>query len=234
MAPSIPSPNITIPAIPLTPNSFAAFGSVITSPLPAFTTAIPSPPPTGSVLANQNTALKYPNISPFTSNYHQSPSGAPAQPTMSLFACLPRTLRPSPTSKNASIFDIRILERHPYTTQTFVPLSPSSNAKAIIIVAPTLPSPPPPSMLTPYFPQSKQSGPPDLTNLKAFVAEPGIGVTYGVGTWHAPMVVVGKRVDFVVSQFMSGREGEDCQEVEVGEGLEVVVNMGSKSGRSRL
>ena len=49
-----------------------------------------------------------------------------------------------------------------------------------------------------------------------------MGVTYGVGTWHAPMVVVGGRADFVVVQHMSGREDEDCQEVDV-QGLEVVV-----------
>lgn len=49
-----------------------------------------------------------------------------------------------------------------------------------------------------------------------------MGVTYGVGTWHAPMVVVGERVDFVVVQHVSGRVGEDCQEVDV-ERVEVVV-----------
>ena len=114
-----------------------------------------------------------------------------------------------------------------------MPLASSSSesttiAKSIIIVAPTLPSPPPPPpsppTLTPYFPQlqSKQRGLPDLQNLKAFVAEPGVGVTYGVGTWHAPMVVVGGRVDFVVVQHVSGRAAEDCQEVDV-ENVEVVV-----------
>ncbi len=54
------------------------------------------------------------------------------------------------------------------------------------------------------------------------MAEPGVGVTYGVGTWHAPMVVVGGRMDFVVLQYVSGRGDEDCQEVDV-QGVEVVV-----------
>ena len=61
--------------------------------------------------------------------------------------------------------------------------------------------------------------------MKAFVAEMGVGITYGVGTWHAPMVVVGEgRVDFVVTQWVSGRGGEDCQEVEMEEGVDVVVD----------
>ena len=46
-------------------------------------------------------------------------------------------------------------------------------------------------------------------------------MTYGVGTWHAPMVVVGKtRVDFVVVQFVNGTE-MDCEEVLIGEGISV-------------
>lgn len=105
------------------------------------------------------------------------------------------------------------------------------------MVAPTLPLPPPPSALTPYFPQQKQGGPPDLKNVRAFVAEPGVGVTYGAGTWHAPMVVVGEgRVDFVVTQWVNGREEDDCQEVEIAEGLEVVVdlNYGPRKGKAKL
>lgn len=59
--------------------------------------------------------------------------------------------------------------------------------------------------------------------MKAFLTEPGTGVTYGVGTWHAPMVVVDGRVDFAVTQFVSKRDEEDCQEVELKEGMRVVL-----------
>ncbi|KAL2058193.1 hypothetical protein ABVK25_001811 [Lepraria finkii] len=209
MTTPIPPGSISINATLLTPEAFPPFGTVITSPLPPSTATLPSTPPLGSAPANQGTALKYTNISPLTSTYRLAPSGAPAHPTMSMFTCFPRQLRPS---KDGQFFDVRILERHPYTTQTFVPLSTSSTtkAKSLIIVAPTLDSPSPPatSSGTPYFPQAKQGGPPDLENVKAFVAEPGMGVTYGVGTWHAPMVVIGDgRVDFVVTQWVSGRGG---------------------------
>ena len=41
-------------------------------------------------------------------------------------------------------------------------------------------------------------------------------MTYGAGTWHAPMVVIGERpIDFVVVQFANGVGSEDCQEVEL-------------------
>lgn len=54
-----------------------------------------------------------------------------------------------------------------------------------------------------------------------------MGVTYGVGTWHAPMVVVGAgRIDFVVSQWMNGKMEDDCQEVELEPGLAVGLEVG--------
>ncbi|KAK2054123.1 hypothetical protein LY76DRAFT_597244 [Colletotrichum caudatum] len=72
---------------------------------------------------------------------------------------------------------------------------------------------------------------PDLARLKAFVAYPGQAVTYGAGTWHAPMVALGPQgtaIDFVVTQFASGVAVEDCQEVELepaSEGAGVVVQV---------
>lgn len=69
---------------------------------------------------------------------------------------------------------------------------------------------------------------PDLANVRAFLAGGGQAVTYGVGTWHAPMVVVGEEgVGFVVVQVANGT-GDDCEEVKVGAegvegGVEVVV-----------
>ncbi|KAL9633208.1 MAG: hypothetical protein Q9164_004836 [Protoblastenia rupestris] len=243
MAPLITSPSLTLHPVPLASSSFAPFGSVITSPLPATITKVPYPPPSSSTTTNQNTALKYPNITPLTSAYRLSPSGTSASPRMTLFACFPRQLRASSNSSTTNILDVPILERHPYTTQTFLPLTPPSGnqSKYIVIVAPTLPPPIPMPGLTPYFPQAQQApGLPDLQNMKAFVAEPGMGVTYGVGVWHAPMVVVGReRIDFVVSQWMSGREEEDCQEVvldreEKGRGVEVVFGGLAEGIRAKL
>ena len=216
---------MAIQAVRLTAEAFAPFGTILAPPLPKLVAAIPDAPPPNAVYANQRTALKYSDISPFTSTYRLSPSGVPARPTTSLFSCFPRRLR---TSGNQSLFDVRILERHPFTTQSFIPISASSpaNTKVLIIVAPTLSAPEPSSALTPYFPQYnwKQGGPPDLKNIQAFLAEPGIGVSYGVGTWHAPMIVIGEeRIDFVVTQWMSGRQDEDCQEVEIWEACEVAL-----------
>jgi ureidoglycolate lyase len=60
---------------------------------------------------------------------------------------------------------------------------------------------------------------PDLRRLRAFVATATQAVTYGAGTWHAPMVALGDKVtnamDFVVVQFANGVAVEDCQEVHL-------------------
>jgi len=143
-----------------------------------------------------------------------------------MFACFPRTLRKTPNANaEGSIFDVRILERHPYTTQTFIPLgvSPSDpSTQFLVIVAPSLPS-----TIQSIDGKEEVQRPPDLENLKAFICKGDQAVTYGAGTWHAPMVVLGRRrVDFVVLQFVNGVGDVDCQEVVMGEGVEVAVGDG--------
>ena len=270
----LPAPLLTLQPTPLTSTTFAPYGTVITPPPPTPTTnypphQLPTPPPPNAIPANQSTALKYPSIAHQTHTYHLSPSGTPAHHATSLYSSYPRKLRAVVDQKQhfkkKEVFDVRILERHPFTTQTFIPIAGGKEGKemrrgrgkgrAIIIVAPTLPIKPGVGggwEGTPYFPQRAAlpspssaggattnygigggggGGLPDLRNIKAFVAEEGQGVMYAAGTWHAPMVVVGEgRVDFVVSQWMSGRKLEDCEEVALEEG--VVVEVGEGEGKS--
>jgi len=117
---------------------------------------------------------------------------------------------------SVGLLPIKVLERHQYTTQTFTPLalsplssSPSPSTVYIVVVAPT-------------FPSGPDAGMPDVVNAKAFLASGGQAVTYGVGVWHAPMIVVGpESVGFVVVQVTNGVGEDDCEEVGLmGEGNE--------------
>ncbi|KAJ5156334.1 Ureidoglycolate hydrolase [Penicillium capsulatum] len=249
MAPVLTSnPTLTLVPEPLTPANFAPFGTAITSPLPHKLNVAPQlsslpehdPAP---VLANQNSALKYSPISPLLDHYGKAcPSGKAAAARMTMFCCFPRALRTISRSQQAEkeVFDVRILERHPFTNQTFIPIDLSSHSKVgdgeeeplfLVVVAPTRKG---------EVAMAKNDAgetitirdPPDLQKVKAFIARGGQAVTYGVGTWHAPMVVLGRRrVDFVVVQYVNGVADEDCQEAAFGEG--VVVDLGRKGQHGR-
>jgi ureidoglycolate lyase len=163
---------------------------------------------------------------------------------MSMFSCFPRNLSgigieqnsDSPDPESSLLFKIAILERHPYTTQTFSPLGLSASdpsAFYIVVVARSLSSSAAAEAAAPTLSdtgtgigtstQIQIENPPDLTSLRAFICRGDQAVTYGAGTWHAPMVVLGsRRVDFVVTQFVNGVADDDCQEVMLGENARAV------------
>lgn len=223
--------DIQITASALSPAAFARFGSVIENPKPdlhpaSFTTA--GDLPYNPISANQGSAIKYQHVTRMVSLYDHATSRRRGEAVMNMFVCATRKLDPPGT------FPVTILERHPFTTQTFIPLSSDSARTYLVIVAPSLPptfadeglpfpgpkatsttSSPAPNSQPPHIPLPGR-GLPDLRNLRAFVATTGQAVTYGAGTWHAPMVALGPEgttVDFVVVQFANGVPIEDCQEV---------------------
>ncbi|CZS92971.1 related to ureidoglycolate hydrolase [Rhynchosporium graminicola] len=239
-----PSQNIYLQPSPLTQTTFSKFGTVIANLAPLLNpssslTSKDIPP--NAVVANQGSALKFLDVSLMADLYAQAPSEMPSKAVINLFVCAPRTLTPS-SKAGEEVFPVEILERHPYTSQTFIPLGVSpdeaKDVKYLVIVAPSLP----PSSLdegfsVPEIGTGREGernrlpgrGLPDLKNLKAFVAHGGMAVTYGAGTWHAPMVVLGRKpIDFVVVQSVNGVGEEDCQEVVFGGKIGVTVEMGKK------
>lgn len=222
--------DIVVTAQPLAGDTFAPFGEVIQNPRPdvhpsRFADA--GPLPSDAVSANQGSAIKYQHVTRMVNRYDQAPSGKPGVAVMNMFVCAARTLQPRPgrpqstsASSSSRFFEVNILERHPYTTQTFTPLStagprdPGSKEDYLVIVAPRLDRRSTPSPGIHYTaPDDDQ---PDLTQLKAFVATTEQAVTYGARVWHAPMVALGPEgstVDFVVTQFANGVGIEDCEEV---------------------
>ncbi|KAK8102677.1 ureidoglycolate hydrolase [Apiospora sp. TS-2023a] len=235
-------------AQPLTRADFAPFGEVLSNPAPdvrpsntepyTVTTTLPF----AAELANQGTAIKYAAIASLRNLYAdgQAPSGRPAEARMTMFVCGARIPLPAsssfstttpPQQQDDGKVEVKVLERHPFTSQTFIPLTADASKRYLVIVAPSLPpsaldeglpvpdlsksysssssSPPPPSPLP-------GRGMPDLARLRAFIATGEQAVTYGAGTWHAPMVALGPpntTVDFLVFQFANDTALEDCQEV---------------------
>ncbi|KAI5289073.1 hypothetical protein KEM54_004454 [Ascosphaera aggregata] len=225
-----PRENLVLRPEFLSSESFAAFGDVVACPLRPDINQIPSlsafsKAPCIPVIANQNTALKYGSVSRIEDKYAQNGRRA-AAPQMSLFSCFPRDLR---RSNGKDIFDVRVLERHPYTTQSFFPMGLSGKNDApsyfLIIVAPSLHGQTAVGMVRDAQGTERETvveNPPVLIEIKAFIARGNQGVTYAPGTWHAPMVVLGsERVDFAVAQFANGVASDDCQEVTLNDGIVV-------------
>ncbi|OAA71413.1 Ureidoglycolate hydrolase [Cordyceps fumosorosea ARSEF 2679] len=221
--------DVRVTAEPLTPAAFAPFGDVVCNPrpdvLPSATAssrrAASAPLPANAVSANQGFAIQYRRVSRVANLYASSPAPSrhPGEPVTSLFVCAARPLHSSRTRQTAE-FVVRHLERHPFTAQTFSPLA-SSASLYLVIVAPSLP----PAVgdgteeMAVAAPPGATPGRglPNLKELRAFVGTRAQAVTYGAGTWHAPMVVLGApgtTLDFVVSQFASGVADEDCQLLE--------------------
>ena len=97
---------------------------------------------------------------------------------------------------------VAAVERHRYSSQTFVPVN---GAKSLIAVCPSTPE-----------------DQPDLARLQVFVAGGGQTVHYNAGTWHAPLCVLDTESTFTVLRHDDGGP-EDTELVMLDEAIEVVL-----------
>lgn len=160
----LPDPALPrIPALPLTPEAFASYGNVIQ--------AYPNPHhvPKGIKVtsANFGSALKFNHVSPINAISHPTDSKATQSPNFSVYHCTPTQSLGGPL--NAS-FEVRVLERHEYSSQSFLPLGGGSDRYLIIVALPG------------------SDGKPDLHTLRAFVASSAQGFTYSVNV-RVPIIV---------------------------------------------
>lgn len=153
---------LPLAAEPLTPEAFAPFGRVVSAGLQAGTSA------------NQGTAVRY----DFCADLVTTRPGAKAN--LAVFRSVAKALP----------FDVVLLERHPCSTQVFLPMLV---ARYLVVVAPTA-----------------AEGGPQLAGLRAFVCQPGQGVAYDAGTWHHPMVALDAPGEFAMLAWEDGT-ALDCE-----------------------
>lgn len=84
----------------------------------------------------------------------------------------------------------RRLERHPASSQSFVPLGP---VPFLVVVAP-----------------KRGNGGPDPDGLRAFAAGGGQGVTYGADVWHHPLTVLAAPARFAIWMWRDGTAGDEA------------------------
>ncbi|HEX2887855.1 ureidoglycolate lyase [Vineibacter terrae] len=85
--------------------------------------------------------------------------------------------------------EVTLLERHEFSSQTFVPTDAS---RWLIIVCPHAPG-----------------GGPDAAQAIAFVASGGQGVTYRPNTWHHGLTVLDRPASFAVFMWRDGTQGDE-------------------------
>lgn len=86
---------------------------------------------------------------------------------------------------------VAVMERHPYSSQSFIPLDAG---RWLVVVAPRSP---------------EVGGGPDMARALAFLARNDQGVTYGVGVWHHPFAVLDRAARFAVVMWRDGTAADD-------------------------
>lgn len=163
---------IELTAAPLSADGFAPFGRVVSAGL------------TAGASANQGTAVRF----DFTTDLVSTRPGAKAN--LAVFRSVAKALP----------FDVVLLERHPCSTQVFLPMVV---ARYLVVVAPTA-----------------ADGGPLLEGLRAFTCLPGQGVAYAVGTWHHPMVALDAPGEFAMLAWEDGT-ALDCEVRRLGQRFRV-------------
>jgi ureidoglycolate lyase len=167
---------MTVKSRPLTREAYARFGEVIAA----------GDEGEGSA-ANQGTARRFDRLAALE-NLREG-----ATPNVCVFRSMPWLERPIP---------IRLLEKHPESTQVFVPM----NARRFLVVVAL---------------GDERDERPDLTTLAAFIATGKQGVSYRPGVWHHPLIALDDETDFACLVFEDGSKG-DCVSVELGEGATAI------------
>ncbi|PRP89680.1 ureidoglycolate hydrolase [Planoprotostelium fungivorum] len=147
-------------AEPLTKEAYAPYGNVLEASTPQH-----------SLIANQGSAQRYNWLSELINKRSH------AKANLCVFRCKPRELP----------FNVKILEKHPNSTQMFVPM----NAKSRYLVVVSL-----------------GGDTPDLSTLRVFVASSTQSITYHPNIWHHPMIALDTETDFVCLVYEDGSAGD--------------------------
>jgi allantoicase len=153
----------TVPLLPLTPEAFAPYGQV----LQAYSDHAAVPKGIRITPANGGTANKFHKLSLLHSTYPEN-SGATAG--ISIYRCKPLTDYAEDGSS-----PLKVLERHPFTNQAFIPMGRGNGDEAITDPA---------DKYLVVVAKNGSNDKPDMQTLRGFVATATQGVVYNAGVWR--------------------------------------------------
>lgn len=185
----------TIIAEPLTPEAFEPYGGVISADHQIKSVK--------STAANYGTAVKIHKVAPIVNKFKDCPSGKEASANWNIFRCSFPKKSIVTEGKNELVYMGKVLERHPFSTQTFIPMGLDLSKNSYLVIVAKNDEDTAPTNL------------PQPSSIKAFICKGNQSITYGQGVWHAPMVVVDQdspHVDFAVFIHENGVDNEDVEE----------------------
>jgi ureidoglycolate lyase len=157
-----------IVAKPLSVEGFAPYGDVVSAGLRE------------GKSANQGTAVRFDWCAALETTRDA------AKPNLAVFRSIPKALP----------FEVKLLERHPCSTQMFVPMKCGD---FLVVVCPG-------------------EDAPDLTRLEAFICGPGQGFNYRRGLWHHPIIALDTPAEFIMLAWEDGST-RDCEERPLSQSL---------------
>ena len=163
---------VTLTPMPLTTRAFALYGDVIQT-LNGRHYSI-----------NEGTTERYHDLA------NLDLTAADGRPLISIFRAQPRTLPMA----------IRMLERHPLSSQAFMPLD---RCPFLVVVA--------------------TGTSPDPASVRAFSSDGRQGVNYRRGVWHHPLLVLERVGDFVVLD--RGAEDDNCDYHHFPDQVRIIVDL---------
>lgn len=158
----------SIKALPLTRQAYEPYGCVIGA-----ADELPWRP------ANMGTSRRFNHLAEV-----ENLRGDKAKLNLCLFSCKPLAKLP---------LEMKLLEKHPHSTQVFLPMSKNGRYLAIVCLG---------------------GDKPDLSTLAAFVVEGAQGISYYPGIWHYPMTALDDHLDFSCLVYEDDSK-EDCIVVQL-------------------
>lgn len=153
-----------LPAKPITQHLYQKYGDVI-APRKDIQ----------PIRANLGTAQRFNHLAPL-----ENLRGDKAKPNVCWFCCQPIKSFP---------FAVTLLERHPFSTQLFIPMKGEQRYLVVVCLG---------------------EGEPDLKTLQVFAVNNGAGITYRPGVWHHPILALTQPADFFCLVWENGT-AQDCE-----------------------
>lgn len=151
--------------------------------------------------ANQGSAFKLVQVAEMTNQY-------PKGDGRTMWDIFQSRYTPDKWDQDKKHYMAKVLERHPYTSQTFIPMGISGDKDAYVVIC------------APNGANDK----PDVSKIEMFVAKGNEAVMYNAGVWHAPMVTLVDKIDFCVLTNQNGVPEENCEEVFYDEGITLALH----------